>query len=236
MKAIKALKRGSSAPIVIEHQGKFLLVKLRAGMSGEHALLIEYFGTKLGSQIGLPTLTPSFITLNENLDTANLDIEIKDLLSKSQGLNIAFDYKEGTHDLTEEETSKIDSNLSSELFLFDLVMLNIDRTTSNTNLIGDENSLYSIDYESSLMIQELFSDVTFSNHTRILQQLRNNPLYQEVEPSTLLDGLSLKKDQRWNLNEILDKLNQLNPQSAAELKTRNSENQSRFKKNFEGRL
>lgn len=185
MKVIKSLKTGSSAPLVIDDNGQLLFVKLRSGMSGEHSLITEYLCTQIGIQLGLPLIHPTFIILDSKLDISKLDIEIRDLVKKSYGWNIAFDYKSDPLDLKVDDVNQMDQSILSKLFLLDVALLNIDRTPGNLNLFKSHNKVYSIDYESSLITHELTNSINLCQNERVLQQLRNSPLYHRIESIVL---------------------------------------------------
>lgn len=176
---------GNSFPIVIQCDGKKFLVKLRAGLSGEYSLLSEWLGNHTGRLIGLNTRQPHWILLTDSLKYDNIYIEVRDLIDKSLGVNIGFEYIDNAEVFDIGEISKIDKDQQIDIFLLDLLMLNVDRTTQNCNLLINESGVLITDYDSSLFFTDLFKNVNLSMNKQILQCLRSNPFYQKVDDCRL---------------------------------------------------
>jgi hypothetical protein len=188
------INKGNSFPIIIEDKGKNYFVKLQAGMSGKHALVSEWIGTQLGNQIGIPTQIPHWIELNSNVEMEAIHIEVRDLIGKSLGTNIGFPYLKEAKDVRKEDLESLEEEQRNEIFLFDLMMINIDRTPSNINLMDLEGKLLSVDYESSLLVQELIENKKYLEDERILKCFRHNPLYQEMSEETIDRFIEKVKD------------------------------------------
>ncbi len=172
---------GNSFPVILEDDQQQYFVKLRAGMSGQQAMLSEWIGNKLGAQIGIKTQTPKWIELNEEVKFKDgIHLEVKELVTKSVGLNIGFTYLEKAQDISKVELAQVDKQTLNEIFLFDLLMINVDRTPNNMNLMKVDEEIISVDYESSLLVQELIHNKSLLSDQRILQCLRNNPLYEDL--------------------------------------------------------
>ncbi len=185
MKITGFINKGNSFPVILEDKDKKYFVKLGAGMSGKYALLSEWFGNKLGTQLGIKTQAPIWINLDHDLIVDGIHIEVRDLLKKSVGLNIGFEYQEAAAEIIDADINNLSKEIIKEIFLFDLIMINIDRTPSNMNLMQVEGELISVDYESSLLLQELFENKNLLEDKRILQCLRTNPLYTEISDEEL---------------------------------------------------
>jgi len=193
------INKGNSFPVILEDKGKIYFVKLHAGMSGKHALVSEWLGTQLGNQIDIPTQIPHWIELNSEVEMGDIHIEVRDLVRKSVGTNIGFSYLKEAKDVRKEELASLEEEQRNEIFLFDLMMINIDRTPSNINLMQVEEKLLSVDYESSLLLQELIENKKYLEDERILKCFRQNPLYQEMKEETIdrfiekVKGLSVEE-------------------------------------------
>ena len=239
MKVLDYKIGGNSFPIVVKDQHNKYLIKLKAGLSGEYSIISEWFGNCVGAEIGLNTRKPIWISLDNSLDYKKLYIEVRDLIEKSMGTNIAFTYIDQLEELSINELNPVDF---LESYLVDVIMLNIDRTIGNTNLLKDKNgSIIISDYESSLLFNELIYSVKPSNDTRILQCLRANVFYQKIKekdvvnfvnklnninfdklidqlPQEILDinqkqllklKLNQKKKEEWNLKSLLSKIDSI---------------------------
>ena len=158
-------------------------------MSGQYALLNEWIGNKLGQGLHLPTQDPFWISLDSSLRFEHIYIEARELISKSMGINIGFPYQEMISEVGSDEIHTIDSKKATDIFLLDLILLNIDRTASNPNLMRTLQGILSIDYESSLLIQDLLTPKGLWKNTAILQCLKSNPLYTDVDHQSIQDFL-----------------------------------------------
>lgn len=176
---------GNSFPIVVKKHGEKFLVKLRAGLSGEYALLSEWFGNTVGDLIGLTTQRPHWIWLDENVVSNDIHIEVRELINKSAGVNIGFRYIENAQTVEPKDLEEIGDGNFTDAFLFDVLMLNIDRTRANPNVLKDRNSLFLSDYESSLLLSQIIEERDYLSNVRILECLRRNLFYQQVQPSEI---------------------------------------------------
>jgi len=181
---------GNSFPIVIQHDSKRFLVKLRAGLSGEYSLLSEWFGNKIGRLIGLNTRQPYWMLLTNSLNYDDIYIEVRDLIDKSLGVNIGFEYIDNAEVFDISKISQIDKEQQIDIYLLDLLMLNIDRTTQNHNLLFSEADVLITDYDSSLIFNDLIKNVNLSMNKQILRCLKSNPFYQKIDDSRLKTFLS----------------------------------------------
>ncbi len=162
-------------------------------MSGKYALLNEWIGNRMGCALGIYTQEPNWVEIDEHISMDSLHVEVKDVVQKSLGINIGFSFKENISEISAEALKIVHPEELYEIFLLDLVFLNVDRTPSNLNLIRYDGEIYSLDYESSLLIHEILENKDFSSNQRILQSFRNNPLYQEMDRKIIqafLDKLS----------------------------------------------
>jgi len=180
MKVTSYSTKGNSFPITIEDEEQKYFVKLKAGMSGQYGLITEWIGNKIGLQLGIKTQLPYWIHLNNSLIVDDLYIEVKELITKSYGTNIGFKYLEDVTEINFSKVNHFSKSQFDEIYLFDLMMINLDRTESNMNLMKVEDQIISVDYESSMLIQEILECKNLLTDDRVLQGLRNNPLYKNI--------------------------------------------------------
>lgn len=179
------IKRGNSFPVIVNDDERDYFVKLRAGMSGKYAMINEWIGSHLGQQLGIKTQSPNWITLGPDLSFEDIHIEVRELVEKSLGLNIGFEYLADANELSSEEIKKLDDQIVTDFFLLDLMMINIDRTLNNTNLMQVKGEVFTIDYESSLLFQDSLASRNLIEDERILQCFKNNPLYIDIEEDVI---------------------------------------------------
>lgn len=178
-KVLAVSRKGSSMPITIEgDDNNTYFLKLAGSLSGPLAHICDWLSCRIGNRIDLPTPIPSLVLIHEDLDTGPLDIEMKDLLRKSRGLNLAYPFYENVVDCTPELMAS-QTELLHRLFIFDLFLLNIDRIASNTNLLSTEGRIISFDYESSFLIMGIIQKTSYFAGPLVLKQLRHNPLFNE---------------------------------------------------------
>lgn len=192
MEVISYHYSGNSFPVVIQKNNEKFLVKLRAGLSGEHSLLSEWIGNQLGRMLGINTLQPFWINLTDELKYDDIYIELRDLIDKSLGINIGFSYIDNVSVFDLSKICQIDKAQQIQIFLFDLLMLNIDRTTHNHNILINDSEIFIADFDSSLWFKDLLNKRDLPLNTQILQCLKANPFYQKVADSqlkTFLDQL-----------------------------------------------
>jgi hypothetical protein len=77
------------------------------------------------------------------------DEEIQELLRKSEGLNLALHYLSGAISFDPAVTT-IDPMMASQIVWLDAMLMNVDRTARNTNMLTWNKQLWLIDHGASL--------------------------------------------------------------------------------------
>ncbi|MBK8657044.1 MAG: hypothetical protein IPN20_24775 [Haliscomenobacter sp.] len=181
---------GNSVPIVVESEGKKYVIKLRAGMSGRFSLLSEWMGNQVGARLGLGCQQPEWMVISSALYAKGIHQEVEDLIVKSYGYNLAFPYQEDMVPLSPEERSCLSAGFLRRVFLFDLALLNVDRSSSNANLVQMDGNVVPLDFEASMLLPSLVTNPDLHTHPQVLRQLRANPLYSYIENEHLAAFLS----------------------------------------------
>lgn len=147
---LQPLREGGSLPALVKASDDFLyVVKFRGAGQGKKALIAEFIGGELARAMGLNVPEMVFIHLDDSFSKTEPDEEIQDLLKFSGGLNLGLHFLSGaiTYDPL---VSKIDSGTASKVVLLDALIMNIDRTVKNTNLLKWNRELWLIDHGASL--------------------------------------------------------------------------------------
>lgn len=147
---IEPLREGGSLPAIVEADDDFMYVlKFRGAGQGVKALIAEVIGGLIAKELGLKMPEMVFANLDESYGKTEPDEEIRDLLNFSTGLNLGIHYLSGsiTYDPV---VKKIDDLLASQIVWLDCLLLNVDRTAKNTNLLWWKNELWLIDHGASL--------------------------------------------------------------------------------------
>ena len=147
---VTALREGGSMPAIAEGDDGFLYVlKFRGAGQGSRALVAELVGGEIARALGLHVPEIVFANLNEAFGRTEADEEIQDLLKASVGLNLGLHYLSGsiTYD---PAVRKIDEKLASQIVWLDSLLLNVDRTARNTNMLWWNKELWLIDHGAAL--------------------------------------------------------------------------------------
>lgn len=137
-------------PAIVEADDGFLYVlKFRGAGQGPKALIAELIGGEIARVLGLKVPEQVFIRLAEGFGRMEGDEEIQDLLQASTGLNLGLHYLSGSITFDPVAT-KIDSLLASQIVWLDALLMNMDRTVRNTNMLWWHRELWLIDHGASL--------------------------------------------------------------------------------------
>ncbi len=147
---LQPLREGGSLPAIVKADDDFFyVIKFRGAGQGKKALIAELIGGELARAIGLKVPELVFMELDESFGRTEPDQEIQDLLQFSVGLNLGLHFLSGaiTYDPLVSET---DALSASKVVLLDSMIINIDRTAKNTNLLIWNRELWLIDHGASL--------------------------------------------------------------------------------------
>lgn len=147
---VTPLREGGSMPAIAEADDGFLYVlKFRGAGQGPKALIAELIGGEIARALGLKVPELVFAMLDEAFGRTEPDEEIQDLLKASVGLNLALHYLSGS--ITFDPAVKpVDSMLASQIVWLDSLLLNVDRTVRNTNMLIWHSELWLIDHGATL--------------------------------------------------------------------------------------
>lgn len=146
---VTPLREGGSLPAIVEADDGFLyVIKFRGAGQGKKALVAELIGGELARAIGLKMPELVFMNLDNSFGQSEPDEEIQDLLKFSVGLNLGLHYLSGaiTYDPI---ISTADAMSSSKVVLLDSIIINMDRTARNTNMLNWNKELWLIDHGAS---------------------------------------------------------------------------------------
>jgi hypothetical protein len=92
----------------------------------------------------------SLVELPAEVETADWDDELADLLAASVGINLGFDLLAGARDVTAAEAARADPSWQARVMWLDRFVLNPDRTMGNPNLLAWSGRLWLIDHGAAL--------------------------------------------------------------------------------------
>jgi hypothetical protein len=144
------LREGGSMPAIAEADDGFLYVlKFRGAGQGIKALIAELIGGEIARTLHLRVPEIVFANLDETFGRTEPDEEIQDLLKASTGLNLALHYLSGSTTFDPAVTI-IDAPLASKIVWLDCLLMNVDRTARNTNMLLWRKELWLIDHGAAL--------------------------------------------------------------------------------------
>ena len=146
---VTPLREGGSLPAIVEADDDGLYVlKFRGAGQGPKALAAELVAGELARAVGLPVPELVFVELDPKLGAAEPDPEIQDLIAASAGRNLGMDFLPGALPFTPARPPG--EELAAEVVWFDALVLNVDRTPRNPNLLRWHGNLWLIDHGAAL--------------------------------------------------------------------------------------
>ena len=137
-------------PAIVEADDQFLYVlKFRGAGQGRKALIAELIGGEIARILGFRVPEIVFADLDAAFGRIEGDEEIQDLLKSSVGLNLALHYLSGAITF-DPLVTKVDARLASQIVWLDSLLVNVDRTARNTNMLLWHKELWLIDHGAAL--------------------------------------------------------------------------------------
>jgi hypothetical protein len=155
---VTPLREGGSLPAIVEADDGFLYVlKFRGAGQGSKALIAELIGGEIARSLGFKVPEIVFAELDSAFGRIEGDEEIQDLLKASTGLNLGLHYLSGsiTFDPLVIPVSPL---LASQIVWLDCLLMNVDRTSRNPNMLWWHKELWLIDHGAGLYIHHAWHD------------------------------------------------------------------------------
>lgn len=147
---VTPLREGGSMPAIAEADDGFLyVIKFRGAGQGPRALIAELIGGEIARTLGLKVPELVFANLDEAFGRTEADEEIQDLLKFSIGLNLGLHYLSGAITF-DPVVNTVDEESASKIVWLDSLLMNMDRTCRNTNMLIWHKELWLIDHGASL--------------------------------------------------------------------------------------
>lgn len=157
--------------------GNRYVVKLNGTGDGVFSNVVEWVASKLGEILQIPVLQPVFVSIDANLAEQAGDPETRELLERSAGINLGTPYLPDAVTFSARYVSGIDDVLRQQIFLFDVFLINIDRTDVNPNMVVHHGKLWCLDYSSAMEIRSAINGEPYREHV-ILRHLKQHPFYR----------------------------------------------------------
>lgn len=179
----RAIKAASSMPLIVSGEDdNTYVIKLKGGGDGVLANIVEWIAFSLAKEIKIPVVEHVLLEIDEQLCKQVGDPEIREPLEKSIGINFGSIFIEDAQPYTEQ---KIKDAVKQQIFLFDVLLVNIDRTVKNSNIIIADSQAKCLDFSSSLMLRYCIEDSFFDVET-VLKEMRKHPFYSDANPEQFI--------------------------------------------------
>lgn len=147
---IQPFREGGSLPGLVDADDGFsYIIKFRGAGQGKKALVAELIGGELARLLGLRMPELVFAELDPSFARLEPDEEIQDLLKFSVGKNLGVHFLNGaiTFDANVDDINELEA---SKIVWLDALLMNVDRTARNTNMLIWHKELWLIDHGASL--------------------------------------------------------------------------------------
>lgn len=147
---VTPLREGGSLPGLIEADDLGMyVVKFRGAGQGLKALTAEVIVGELARRLGFRVPEIVFVDLDPDLARNEPDQEVQELLRGSGGINLGFDYLPGAFDFNPVVRDP-GAALAGQVLWLDGLVLNVDRSWRNPNLLLWHKEVWLIDHGASL--------------------------------------------------------------------------------------
>src|SRR3712207_5316699 len=148
---VTPLREGGSLPGLVEADDDGLYVlKFRGAGQGPKALVAEVVAGEIGRALGLPVPELVLIEVDPALGRAEPDPEIQELIEGSGGVNVGVDFLPGSLALDGAAAASLDPALAADVVWFDALVMNVDRTPRNPNILVWHGRPWLIDHGAAI--------------------------------------------------------------------------------------
>jgi hypothetical protein len=197
---VTPLREGGSLPAIVEGDDDGLyVIKFRGAGQGANALVAELVAGEIARAVDLPVPEIALIELPVDLARTEPDPEIQDLIRDSAGTNLAIDFLPGAATF-DPVADTPDAALAARIVWFDALVMNIDRTPKNPNLLIWHRRLWMIDHGAALYFHHSDSDYVARSRDpfpgirdHVLLPSAGSPAEADASMSRLLDESTLRK-------------------------------------------
>lgn len=147
--------------------------KLRGAAQGTPALVAEIIVAELARAIGLLVPAWCIVELPPGVPSDDPDDELRDLLDRSAGDNVGFEYLEGARDVQAIEAPSLDAGFAARVLWLDAFVQNVDRTPRNPNIMVRRGRYWLIDHGVALSFHHDWGSVTESSPERAYDASRH---------------------------------------------------------------
>jgi hypothetical protein len=158
---IAPLREGGSLPALVEasDSGMYVL-KLRGAAQGLRSLVAEIIAGELARALGLAVPDLKLVELDPDIGKNEPDEELRELLMRSAGLNVGVDFLPSALPFNPAVGAATEATLAADIVWFDALVMNVDRTARNPNMLMWHKRLWLIDHGASLYLHHRAREAT----------------------------------------------------------------------------
>jgi hypothetical protein len=160
VRVLRAERRGSSLPVIVETPEGVYFVKLRGAAQAPATLVAEVLVAAIAEVLGLPVPAQRVITFASDLPSDDRNDELADLLRASAGENLGFTYLDGAVPLRPDELALVPHDFASQVVWLDWLVSNPDRSARNPNILRQKRKFWLVDHGAALPFQHDWAAVT----------------------------------------------------------------------------
>jgi hypothetical protein len=146
--------------MLIDTDAGVFYTKLRGAAQAPASLVAEIIVGALADALGLSVPARVLIDIPPDLPVDDPHQELGDLLHRSVGRNLGFQYLPDVRSFDPLDVAHVDRELASKIVWLDGLVQNADRTVKNPNLLWSHGALWLIDHGASLGFQHDWPRVT----------------------------------------------------------------------------
>ncbi len=151
---VMALREGGSLPGLVEADDDGMYVmKFRGAGQGTAALVAEVVAGELARALGMPVPELVVACLESELARAEPDPEVQELAQASVGANLGVDFLPGALPFTAAAAASLDPAGAADIVWFDALVMNVDRTPRNPNMLAWHGRTWLIDHGAAFYHQ-----------------------------------------------------------------------------------
>lgn len=147
---VRRERSGSSSPVVVDTDSGVWFTKLRGAAQGAAPLVAELIVAELAELVSLAVPSRALVMLPPDIPSVDQNDELRDLLTRSAGLNVGFAMLESARNLTRTEYETVPLDVAATTLWLDMLVHNLDRSPSNPNVMVRRGVYWLIDHGAAL--------------------------------------------------------------------------------------
>jgi len=152
-RVIEVLPRASTSPAIVETgDGARRVMKFSGAGPGPFGLLTELLAIGIARALGAPVPAAEPILLPEGLPWLVGTDEFDAMLQRSSGWNLGIDFVPDARAGTVADLALAPASSLDAIARADALLVNVDRTAKNPNLLVASGHLWAIDYDACLYL------------------------------------------------------------------------------------